>query len=131
MVVKSISFSEGLKPPSAAFSHVQASGEGEMSVGWCPTDYSGGGNVPAGRTPQAHGSAGFWFSVLARSQVHWPAGRARQEQRAPSTLFSVVDLSQLQWRADCLPHEQVACLAVPGEVCQRWCLDGVEGGEGE
>lgn len=43
MVVKSISFSEGLKPPSAAFSHVQASGEGEMSVGWCRTDYSGGG----------------------------------------------------------------------------------------
>jgi len=55
--------------------------------------------------------AGFWFSVLARSQVHWPAGRARQEQRAPSTAFSEDDLSHVQCRADCLPQEQVACLA--------------------
>lgn len=121
LVVKSISFSEGLNPPSAAFSHVQASGEGGVVSQLLPSrSLERGRHVPAGRTPQAHGSAGFWFSVLARSQVHWPAGRARQEQRAPSTLFSVVDLAQVQWRADCLPHEQVACLAVPGgEVCQR------------
>lgn len=57
---------------------------------------------------------GFWFSVLARSQVHWPAGRARHEQRAPWTVFSVPAFSQVQWRALCLPQEQVACLAGRG-----------------
>ena len=114
-MVKSVSFSEGLKPPSAAFSQVQASGK-EGQVGQLEEQAGSGRhleshNVPAGRTPHAQGSAGFLFSVSARSQVHWPAGRARQEQRAPSTLFSVLDLSQVQWRAHCLPHEQVACLA--------------------
>jgi hypothetical protein len=69
-------------------------------------------DLPAGLDPQAQVfPAGFWFSVLARSQVHCPAGRARQEQRAPSTAFSDDALSHVQWRADCLPHEQVACLA--------------------
>jgi len=71
-------------------------------------------NSPAGLAPHTHEAPeGFWFSVLARSQVHCPAGRARHEQRGPSTLFSAAALSQVQWRADCLPHEQVACLAVP------------------
>ena len=68
--------------------------------------------LPAGRVPQAHAlPVGFWFSVDARSQVHCPAGRARHEQRGPSTAFSELALSQVQCRADCLPQEQVACLA--------------------
>lgn len=62
--------------------------------------------------PQAQAlPVGFWFSVEARSQVHCPAGRARHEQRGPSTAFSELALSQVQCRADCLPQEQVACLA--------------------
>lgn len=73
--------------------------------------------LPAGRVPQAQAlPAGFWFSVEARSQVHCPAGRARHEQRGPSTAFSEVALSQVQCRADCLPQEQVACLAEAGSV---------------
>lgn len=110
-VVKSVSCSEGLYPPSLAFSHVQASNS-LVSLGLRVASKAWG-NSPAGLDPQAQVlPAGFWFSVLARSQVHWPAGRARHEQRAPSTAFSEEALSHVQWRADCLPQEQVACLAV-------------------
>lgn len=76
LVVKSVSLSLGLKPPSAAFSHVQA---------------------PAGREPQAQAlPAGFTFSVEALSQVQSPAGLARQLHLAPVTVFSSAALLQLQ-----------------------------------
>lgn len=74
LVVKSISL--GFKPPSVAFSQVQAS---------------------AGLAPQEQSDpAGVEFSVAARSQVHSPAGRARQEQRAPLTEFSISAFPQVQ-----------------------------------
>jgi hypothetical protein len=91
LVVKSISFSAGLYPPSAALSHVHAS---------------------AGLAPQEQvAPTTVEFSFAALSQLHSPAGRARQEHRAPVIVFSEAALSQVQLRADCLPHEQVACLA--------------------
>lgn len=105
MVVKSISFA-GLKPPSAAFSHVQP----PTMVSRQSLQASKDG-VPEGREPQGQveDSARGAFSLAARSQVHSPAGRARHEQRGPDTVFSVEALAQLQLRAEFWPQEQVAC----------------------
>lgn len=77
-----------------------------------------------GRAPQAQELplTGL-FSEAALSQLHSPAGRARHEQRAPVISFSVVALSQLQLSADCLPQEQVACLAGGGGRAQVSLLD--------
>jgi len=85
-VVKSVSV--GRRPPSEAFSQVQAS---------------------AGLAPQEQTEPlGAAFSVEALSHVQDPAGRARHEQRGPVTSFSVLALSQLHWRADFSPQEHLA-----------------------
>ena len=43
-------------------------------------------------------------------------------------MFSSEDLAQLQLRADCLPQEQVACLAIRETTCQsnesHNCMEG-------
>ena len=131
LVVKSISV--GSRPPSGAFSQLQAS---ETESIKSPSLGTGQTNrLDACRTNRWTLRPGYSLSWHVRMYTHqrderlqtepisfainqpeiqtgfkgWKGkdGNVRHEQRAPATLFSVSALSQLQLRADCLPQEPI------------------------